>query len=104
MEIINVWDAMPTHSEYIEQMLIGICVGLATKCGKMKITMHTKWKWRKQMDELEIIQKLDNIIADLLADGLHEIAMNIEIEKQKIAKQFNQAELNSQQIDLEEYL
>ena len=56
------------------------------------------------MDELEIIQKLDNIIADLIADGLHEIAMNIEIEKQKIAKQFNQAELNSQQIDLEEYL
>ncbi len=56
------------------------------------------------MNELEIIQKLDNIIADLLADGLHEIAMNIEIEKQKIAKQFNQAELNSQQIDLEEYL
>jgi len=56
------------------------------------------------MNELEIIQKLDNIIADLIADGLHEIAMNIEIEKQKIAKQFNQAELNSQQIDLEEYL
>ena len=56
------------------------------------------------MNELEIIQKLDNIIADLIADGLHDIAMNIEIEKQKIAKQFNQAELNSQQIDLEEYL
>tara|TARA_R100001509_G_scaffold154018_1_gene115330 strand:+ start:471 stop:641 length:171 start_codon:yes stop_codon:yes gene_type:complete len=56
------------------------------------------------MNELEIIQKLDNIIADLIAGGLHEIAMNIEIEKQKIAKQFNQAELNSQQIDLEEYL
>lgn len=56
------------------------------------------------MNELEIIQKLDNIIADLIADGLHEIAMNIEIEKQKIAKQFNQAELNNQQIDLEEYL
>jgi hypothetical protein len=56
------------------------------------------------MSELEIIQKLDKIIADLLADGLHDIAMNIEIEKQKVAKQFNQAELNSQQIDLEEYL
>ena len=56
------------------------------------------------MDELEIIQKLDNIIADLLADGLHEIAMNIEIEKQKIAKQFNQAELNSQQVDLEDLI
>ena len=35
------------------------------------------------MNELEIIQKLDNIIADLIADGLHDIAMNIEIEKQK---------------------
>ena len=56
------------------------------------------------MNELEIIQKLDNIIADLIADGLHEIAMNIEIEKQKIAKQFNQAELNSQQIDIEELI
>ena len=40
------------------------------------------------MSELEIIQKLDNIIADLLADGLHDIAMSIEIEKQKVAKQF----------------
>lgn len=56
------------------------------------------------MNELEIIQKLDNIIADLLADGLHDIAMNIEIEKQKIAKQFNQAELNSQQVDIEDLI
>ena len=56
------------------------------------------------MNELEIIQKLDNIIADLIADGQHKIAKNIEIEKQKIAIIFNQAELNSQQIDLEEYL
>ena len=56
------------------------------------------------MSELEIIQKLDDIIADLIADGLHDIAMSIEIEKQKVAKQFNQAEFNSQQIDLEEYL
>lgn len=56
------------------------------------------------MNELEIIQKLDNIIADLIADGLHEIAMNIEIEKQKIAKQFNQAELNSQQVDIEDLI
>jgi len=56
------------------------------------------------MDELKIIQKLDTIIADLKHDGLYEIANNLEIEKQKIARQFNQAELNSQQIDLEEYL
>jgi hypothetical protein len=56
------------------------------------------------MSELEIIQKLDKIIADLLADGLHDIAMNIEIEKQKVAKQFNQAELNSQQVDIEDLI
>ena len=56
------------------------------------------------MTELEIIQKLDGIIADLIKDGLHDIAINIEIEKQKVAQQFNQAEFNSQQIDLEEYL
>ena len=56
------------------------------------------------MTELEIIQKLDGIIADIIKDGLHDIAINIEIEKQKVAKQFNQAEFNSQQIDLEEYL
>jgi len=56
------------------------------------------------MDELQIIQKLDTIIADLQHDGLYEIANNLEIEKQKIARQFNQAEFNSQQIDLEEYL
>ena len=54
--------------------------------------------------ELEIIQKLDGIIADLIKDGLHDIAINIEIEKQKVAQQFNQAEFNGQQIDLEEYL
>ena len=56
------------------------------------------------MTELEIIQKLDGIIADLIKDGLHDIAINIEIEKQKVAQQFNQAEFNSQQVDLEEYL
>ena len=56
------------------------------------------------MTELEIIQKLDGIIADLIKDGLHDIAINIEIEKQKVAQEFNQAEFNSQQIDLEEYL
>ena len=56
------------------------------------------------MDELQIIQKLDTIIADLQHDGLYEIANNLEIEKQKIARQFNQAEFNSQQIDIEEYI
>ena len=56
------------------------------------------------MNELEIIQKLDSIIADLIADGLHDVAMNIELEKQKIAKKFNEAELNSQQIDIEELI
>ena len=56
------------------------------------------------MNELDIIQKLDQIIADLTKDGLLDIANNLEIEKQKIAKQFNQAELNSQQIDIEEYI
>ena len=56
------------------------------------------------MNELDIIQKLDQIIADLTKDGLLDIANNLEIEKQKISKQFNQAELNSQQIDIEEYI
>ena len=56
------------------------------------------------MNELDVIQKLDQIISDLTKDGLLEIANNLEIEKQKIAKQFNQAELNSQQIDIEEYI
>jgi len=56
------------------------------------------------MDELKIIQKLDTIIADLKHDGLYEIANNLEIEKQKIARQFNQAELNSQQIDIEDLI
>ena len=56
------------------------------------------------MTELEIIQKLDGIIADLIKDGLHDIAINIEIEKQKVAKQFNQAEFNSQQVDLEDLI
>ena len=101
MEIINVWDAMPTHLEYIEPILIGIYVGVAMKCGKI---IRKNCKRRQAMSELEIIQKLDSIIADLIADGLHDIAMSIEIEKQKVAKQFNQAEFNSQQIDLEEYL
>ena len=56
------------------------------------------------MNELDIIQKLDQIIFDLVQDGLLDIANNLEIEKQKIAKQFNQAELNSQQIDIEELI
>ena len=56
------------------------------------------------MNELDIIQKLDQIIADLTKEGLLDIANNLEIEKQKIAKQFNQAELHSQQIDIEEYI
>ena len=56
------------------------------------------------MNELEIIQKLDQIISDLVKDGLLDIANNLEIEKQKIAKQFNQAEANSQQIDIEELI
>lgn len=56
------------------------------------------------MNELEIIQKLDSIIADLIADGLHDIAMNIELEKQKIAKRFNEAEANSNQIDIEDLI
>jgi|TARA_R100000479_G_C6211042_1_gene138234 hypothetical protein len=56
------------------------------------------------MNELEIIQKLDQIISDLVKDGLLDIANNLEIEKQKIAKQFNQAEANSQQIDIEDII
>lgn len=56
------------------------------------------------MNELEIIQKLDSIIADLIADGLHDIAMNIELEKQKIARKFNEAEANSNQIDIEDLI
>jgi|TARA_R100001198_G_scaffold59941_1_gene34636 hypothetical protein len=56
------------------------------------------------MNELEIIQKLDQIISDLVKDGLLDIANNLEIEKQKIAKQFNQAEANSQQIDIEDLI
>ena len=56
------------------------------------------------MNELEIIQKLDQIISDLVKDGLLDIANNLEMEKQKIAKQFNQAEANSQQIDIEDII
>ena len=56
------------------------------------------------MNELDIIQKLDQIISDLVKDGFLDIANNLEIEKQKISKQFNQAELNSQQIDIEELI
>ena len=56
------------------------------------------------MNELEIIQKLDQIISDLVKNGLLDIANNLEIEKQKIAKQFNEAEANSQQIDIEEII
>ena len=56
------------------------------------------------MNELDIIQKLDQIIFDLVQDGLLDIANNLEIQKQKIVNQFNQAELNSQQIDIEELI
>ena len=55
------------------------------------------------MDELKTIQKLDDIIQDLRMDGLHEIADQLEIEKQKIGSQFNKTEANSQ-IDIEELL
>ena len=56
------------------------------------------------MNELEIIQKLDQIISDLVKDGLLDIANNLEIEKQKSAKKFNEAEANSQQIDIEDII
>ena len=56
------------------------------------------------MNELDAIQKLDQIISDLNQDGLLDIANNLEIQKQKIIKQFNQAEINSQQIDIEELI
>jgi hypothetical protein len=56
------------------------------------------------MNELDIIQKLDQIISDLVQDGLLDIANNLEIQKQKIVNQFNQAELNSQQIDIEDII
>ncbi len=56
------------------------------------------------MNELDIIKKLDQIISDLIKDGLLDIANNLEIQKQKIVNQFNQAELNSQQIDIEELI
>ena len=58
---------------------------------------------KNSLDELAIIQKLDGIIADLVADGLHDIADLIEIEKQKIGNKFNQAELQSQ-IELEDLI
>lgn len=56
------------------------------------------------MNELKIIKKLDQIISDLVQDGLLDIANNLEIQKQKIVNQHNQAELNSQQIDIEELI
>ena len=56
------------------------------------------------MNELDIIQKLDQIISDLVQDGLLDIANNLEIQKQKIVNQFNQAERNNQQIDIEELI
>jgi len=56
------------------------------------------------LNELDVIQKLDQIISDLNQDGLLDIANNLEIQKQKIVRQFNQAELNSQQIDIEELI
>lgn len=65
--------------------------------------MHTFHKRKTALDELAVIQKLDGIIADLVADGLHDIADLIEIEKQKIGNKFNQAELQSQ-IELEDLI
>ena len=65
--------------------------------------MHKFHKRKNSLDELAIIQKLDGIIADLVADGLHDIADLIEIEKQKIGNKFNQAELQSQ-IELEDLI
>ena len=56
------------------------------------------------MNELDVIQKLDQIISDLVQDGFLDIANNLEIQKQKIVNQHNQAELNSQQIDIEELI
>ena len=47
---------------------------------------------------------LYEIISELNKNGLKDIADRLEIEKQKIAHQFNQAELNYLQIDLEELL
>jgi hypothetical protein len=56
------------------------------------------------MDELKVIQQFDQIISELNKNGLKDIADRLEIEKQKIAHQFNKAELNYLQIDLEELL
>tara|TARA_R100001129_G_scaffold175798_1_gene149146 strand:- start:28 stop:282 length:255 start_codon:yes stop_codon:yes gene_type:complete len=70
---------------------------------KLHNKMHTFHKRKNSLDELAIIQKLDGIIADLVADGLHDIADLIEIEKQKIGNKFNQAELQSQ-IELEDLI
>ena len=70
---------------------------------KLHNKMHTFHKRKNSLDELAIIQKLDGIIADLVADGLHDIADLIEIEKQKIGNKFNQAELESQ-IELEDLI
>ena len=70
---------------------------------KLHNKMHTFNKRKNSLDELAIIQKLDGIIADLVADGLHDIADLIEIEKQKIGNKFNQAELQSQ-IELEDLI
>ena len=70
---------------------------------KLHNKMHTFHKRKNSLDELAINQKLDGIIADLVADGLHDIADLIEIEKQKIGNKFNQAELQSQ-IELEDLI
>jgi len=70
---------------------------------KLHNKMHTFHKRKTALDELAVIQKLDGIIADLVADGLHDIADLIEIEKQKIGNKFNQAELQSQ-IELEDLI
>ena len=70
---------------------------------KLHNKMHKFHKRKNSLDELAIIQKLDGIIADLVADGLHDIADLIEIEKQKIGNKFNQAELQSQ-IELEDLI
>ena len=70
---------------------------------KLHNKMHKMHRNKKSLDELAIIEKLDGIIADLIADGLYEIADLVEIEKQKIGNKFNQAEAQSQ-IELEDLI
>ena len=70
---------------------------------KLHNKMHKMHRRKKSLDELAVIEKLDGIIADLIADGLYEIADLVEIEKQKIGNKFNQAEQQSQ-IELEDLI